>query len=274
MESSGAPSKTRSKALFAILVIVLLVVGFGAGYLLGRPASPGPVDNLARTNTVPRVSGWYRGVDVTYLDYGPELNVSLPILVFFQAAAPDTPFAGQKNIIDTIPGQPGYSDFWRVHKVLVPTGYVANSIRSFEDAVKSGYTIQATNTIVNCPVVNPNARIQGSSQTPTTGWYRGRDVFYFDHGTNSPGKGFLVQDAPIYAFFHTNGSAVAGQRNVIDVRPGETGYSDLWRVTIVIVDTTYSANTLKAASDILAAANMGTLTVQATNTFVNCPVVP
>ena len=276
MESSSPPPKGVSRAVFAIVAIVLLVAGLGAGYLLGRPAAtpaPGPVDGLSRANTIPRVDGWYRNTSVSYLDYGPQSNVAVPILAFFQAGSPATPVAGQKNIIDTIPGQPGYSDFWRVFKVLAPSSYAANSIRSLAEAVASGYTIQETSVLVNCPVVNPGATIQGSTMTPTSGWYRNREVFYFDHGANSPAKGFVVQDAPIYAFFHSDGTPVAGQRNVIDVRPMDTEYSDLWRVNKVVVSGTYMANTLKDARSILAARDAGQVTVQLTDIYVNCPVV-
>lgn len=276
MESLSAPPKTRSTVVLAIVAIVLLVAGLGVGYYLGRLApvsSPGPVDGLARANTIPRVDGWYRNASVSYLDYGPQPNVAVPILVFFQAAAPDTMIAGQKNIIDTIPGQPGYSDFWRVHKVLAPSGYVANSIRSFADAVGSGYTIEETDIVVSCPVVNPGAMIQGSTTAPVSGWYRDRQVFYFDHGAYSPADGFVVRDAPIYAFFHTDGSPVAGQRNVIDALPGDPGYSDLWRVEKVVVNASYVADTLKDARSILAARDAGQVTLEMTETYVNCPVV-
>src|SRR5213083_3712793 len=210
--SSPPPRRGRSNVLFAIIAIALLLVGIGAGYVLGRPAPtsmPGAVNNLARTSAIPRVDGWFRNTSVSYLDFGPQANVALPILVFFQASSPSSPVAGQRNIIDTIPGQPGYNDFWRVYKVLAPNGYVANSIRSLADAVASGYTIEATNIVVNCPVVNPNATIAGSSATPVTGWYRNRDVFYFDEGTRSPTAGSVVQDAPIYAFFHSDGTPVS-----------------------------------------------------------------
>lgn len=276
MESSTPSPKPRSTVLFAIVAIALLVVGVGIGYLLARPTAapaPGPVNNLLRANTIPRIDGWYRNGSVSYLDYGPQSNVAVPILAFFQAGSPTTPFAGQRNIIDTIPGQPGYSDFWRVYKVLVPSGYVANTIRSLADAVASGYTIEATSIVVNCPVVNPNATIAGSSATPVSGWYRNRDVSYFDEGTRSPADGSIVRDAPIYAFFHTDGSAVAGQRNVIDVLPGMTGYSDLWKVVKVVVGSTYVANSLKDARSILTARDSGQVTLESTTIYVNCPVV-
>jgi len=275
MEKPSPPPKTRMKAVFAIVAIALLLVGLGTGYLLGRPApaaTAGPVSGLPRT-TIPRVDGWFRNASVTYLDFGPQSNVAVPILAFFQATSPSTPVAGQRNIIDTIPGQPGYSDFWRVYKVLAPDGYVANSIRSLGDAVASGYTIQETNTVVNCPVVNPGATIASSSQSLVSGWYRNRDVFYFDEGTRSPAEGFVVVAAPIYAFFHSDGTAVAGQRNVIDVLPGGANYSDLWNVVKVVVDASYVANDLKDARSILAANQAGQLSLEMSTIYVNCPVV-
>lgn len=276
METSAAPPRSRSNAVIVIVAVVLFLAGLAAGFLLWRPApvsSPGPVDGLSRTDLIPLVDGWVNGTDVQYLDYGPMSNVAVPILVFFQAASPDTPVAGQRNIIDTIPGQPGYSDFWRVHKVLAPSGYAPNSIRSFEDAVASGYTIEPTDIIVNCPVVNPDARVQGSTSPPVDGWYRDRQVFYFDHGANSPGDGSVVRDAPIYVFFRSDGSMVPGQRNVIDVVPGDAGYSDLWRVMMVTVGATYVANTLRSMADIEAESAAGNVTIAMTDIYVNCPVV-
>lgn len=276
MEAPSPTPKPKPNVMFAIVAIVLLIAGLGAGYVLGRPAATppaGPVDGLTRANPVPRVDGWYRNESVSYLDYGGQPNVAVPILAFFQATSPDTPVAGQRNVIDTIPGQPGYSDFWRVYKVLVPSGYVVNSIRSFAEAVASGYAIEATTIVVNCPVVNPGATIAGSSTTPTLGWYRGRDVFYFDHGARSAAQGSVVGDAPIYAFFRADGTPVSGQRNVIDVLPGMPGYSDLWKVVKVVVDASYTANTLKDARSILAARDSGQLTLETTTIYVNCPVV-
>ena len=107
-----------------------------------------------------------------------------------------------------------------------------------------------------------------------SGWYRNREVFYFDQGQRSPANGSVVRSAPIYAFFQADETTpVAGQRNVIDVRPADPGYSDLWRVVKVIVGPTYVANDLKDATAILAAAASGGVTLQATDTYVNCPVV-
>jgi hypothetical protein len=65
---------------------------------------------------------------------------------------------------------------------------------------------------------------------------------------------------------------VAEQRNVIDLQPGETGYSDLWRVVRVIVNAEYVANTLKDGLFVLAQANSGSVTIELTNILVNYPV--
>src|SRR5437879_8055750 len=196
MEPSSAARKPRTTVVFAIAAVALLVAGLGIGYLLGRPAAttpPGAVSGLTRPSTIPHVDGWYRNASVSYLDYGPQSNVAVPILAFFQAASPSTPVAGQRNIIDTIPGQPGYNDFWRVYTVLAPNRYVPTSIRSLATSVASGYAIEATNIVVNCPVVNPNATIAGSSATPAEGWYRERPVLDFGQGTRSTAAGQFVQ---------------------------------------------------------------------------------
>jgi len=276
--SASDPVVKQRMNVWPVIAIALLLAGLGAGYYVGRPATtptaaPGPVDGLERPTTIPRVDGWYRGMAVQYLDYGPQPNVAAPILVFFRASAPGTMVAGQQNIIDTIPGQPGYSDFWRVHKVLAPADYVANSIRSFEQAMASGYPIEATDILVNCPVVNPGTTIAGGGTGLTSGWYRGREVFYFDHGANSPGEGWVVVDAPIYVFFTAGGAPVAGQKNVIHVKPGDAGYSDLWRVMKVTVGVGYVADSLRDAEAIAMAQEAGEVTLESTDIYVNCPVV-
>src|SRR2546430_12157795 len=112
METPSLPPKTRMKALFAIVAIALLLVGFGAGYLLGRPvpaAIPGPVSGVLRT-MIPRVDGWFRNASVSYLDFGPQSNVAVPILAFFQATSPSTPVPGTRYIIVTITATPGTSE--------------------------------------------------------------------------------------------------------------------------------------------------------------------
>jgi len=262
--------------MIVALVVVLLagvVVGYyGASLFPSAPSTPTTVSGLDRANPIPQIDGWNKGSPVNYWDFRDNPPISAAILVFFQASSPDTPVAGQENIIDTVPGVPGYTDFWRVHKVLVPSSYQANSITSFEEAKASGYPIEATDIVVNCPVVNPGTTIQGSSRTLLQGWYKDMQVFYFDFGSNSAVDGWIVKTAPIYALFYGDGTPVQGQHNIIDVLPGEEGYSDLWYVVAVTVSDSYTSNTYKSAADVQAAVNSGTATLTETNIYVNCPV--
>lgn len=276
MESTAPSRSGVSVLVVALLGIALLAAGIGIGYVLWRPAPEaalGPVDGLDRPDTIPLVEGWFRNESVSYYDYGVQPNVTAPILAFFYADSPDDAVMGQRNVIDTIPGQPGYSDFWRVYKVLVPDDYEANAIRSLADAHAAGYAIEATSIVVNCPVVNPDATLSGSAQEPVVGWYRGQEVYYFDHGARSATNGSVVHTAPIYAFFTEDDAPVDGQRNVIDVIPGMRGYSDLWQVVRVIVDDAYEANSLQDGRSILEDAALGQVTLETTSIYVNCPVV-
>ena len=107
------------------------------------------------------------------------------------------------------------------------------------------------------------------------GWYRDAEVKYYDFGANTPlADGNAVAVAPIYVFItgmdgDGNPQFVEGQMNVIGVKPGDDGYSDLWQVNLVTVDEGYEANSVTNVSDVMA----GGFAVTETDMFVNCPVV-
>jgi hypothetical protein len=107
------------------------------------------------------------------------------------------------------------------------------------------------------------------------GWYRDQEVVYYDFGMNSPTSGASVATAPIWAFItgmNADGTAafVEGQHNVVDVVPGDAGYSDLWEVMLVTVPGGYEADSLKSREDV---ENSG-YDIMPAGIFVNCPIVP
>ena len=53
---------------------------------------------------------------------------------------------GQYGIYDTRPGDPGYSPIWKYNFVIVPRDYEANTIRSEDDILKSGYEVVESDT--------------------------------------------------------------------------------------------------------------------------------
>jgi hypothetical protein len=107
------------------------------------------------------------------------------------------------------------------------------------------------------------------------GWYRGREVTYYDFGGNSKlASTGGVASAPIYVFIRgskADGSpdALAAQHNVVGVLPGDASYSDLWQVNLVTVPATYTADSAKSVADITS----GRYDMKQTDMFVNCPIV-
>jgi hypothetical protein len=57
--------------------------------------------------------------------------------------------AGQYNIYDSIPGMKKYSPIWQFNYVIVPRDYVANTLRSERDCLKSGYAIRRSAVFEN-----------------------------------------------------------------------------------------------------------------------------
>jgi hypothetical protein len=56
---------------------------------------------------------------------------------------------GQYNIYDSIPGMKKYSPIWQFNYVVVPRKYKANTLRSEEDCLNSGYEIKRSNVFEN-----------------------------------------------------------------------------------------------------------------------------
>ncbi len=124
-------------------------------------------------------------------------------------------------------------------------------------------------------LLGQTAGAQAEQKTLVSGWFRDREVKYYDFGTNTPLSGTGVATAPIYVFIHgmnADGTPdmVEGQHNVVDVKPGDTGYSDLWQVNLVTVPADYQADSITSKEEI---DNAG-FEVTATDMFVNCPIVP
>ena len=101
------------------------------------------------------IQGWLGGAQVFYPDFGANLPIAIPIWAFITGlddkGMPKF-VKDQRNIIDAVPKDAGYSAFWQVNMVTVPDGYKANTLKSAEDVVKSGYKVAPTQLVVNCPV--------------------------------------------------------------------------------------------------------------------------
>ncbi len=112
-------------------------------------------------------------------------------------------------------------------------------------------------------------------KTLVFGWYRGEAVEYYDFGMHTPlADGDSITTAPIWVLVHEmmageDPQFVEGQHNIVDVVPGDEGYSDLWQVMLVEVPDGYEPDSIRNTADINAMA----YPVTATEMYVNCPVV-
>lgn len=226
------------------------------------------------------------GEIVKYYNFDVQPLAPAPIYILFREGEIE-PVEDQLNIINVIPGDLGYSDFWIIYKVMVPSDYEANLVSSYSDIAKKGYSIDYTNTIVNCPVVpqgsTASMRLGSESSSLDRGWYKDQIVYYFnflekDLETTSSS---LVPVSPIYVTFNINPDATNSDsgpasgfvtetgslqtHNVIATIPSDTDYSPLW--SVYIYDNTNFENVSN-----LETAEAATILAEAAM-YVNCPVV-
>ncbi len=229
------------------------------------------------------------GYSVQYYNFDVMPRETAPIFALFHEGE-DAPVAGQLNIVDVIPGDEGYNDFWHVHKVTVPADYVANSITSVDALMSAGFVIERTNLVVNCPIVPDGSTAmlrysEGNGSGLVEGWYKGQVVYYFDFSEKMltvelPPVGHPTMPvSPIYVSFNINPGEDGGgppsgfktedgsdqTHNVVATVPEDDAYSPLWSVNI------YDNAEFDAVSD-LASAESATILANGA-AIVNCPVV-
>lgn len=222
------------------------------------------------------------GQIVEYYNFDIQPVDPAPIYVLFREGE-TTPVSGQLNIIDVIPGESTYNDFWLVNKVTVPANYKANEIASFSEIQTKGYELEPTNMIVNCPVVPDGStatkRFDGGTAELISGWYKEKIVKYFTFDEKAlQSSGGDVATSPIYVCFNIDADEDGGgpasgfkvepsttqTHNVVATVPASGTYSPLWLVNA------YSNSAFENVSDLSTAEAATGMSLGAT---VNCPVV-
>jgi hypothetical protein len=104
----------------------------------------------------------------------------------------------------------------------------------------------------------------------------GETVEYLEAGTNTPmTEDRNVPTAPIWVFisgFDADGrpQMIPDHPTVLDVVPGDAGYSDLWDVHFVYVPEGYDSSSIHSLADL----NASGLDEIPAGMLVNCPVIP
>ena len=214
------------------------------------------------------------GQVVQYYNFDVQPVAPAPIWVLFREGE-DTP--AQSPVIDVIPGDEGYNDFWGMIKVSVPADYEADSVTSLAGITAAGYAMENTGVIINCPVVpkGSTAMLRGGSESNGlhAGWYKDMVVYYFTFEEKGL-SGATVPLSPIYVTFNANGMPPSGfvmeegtmqTHNVVATVPSDDDYSPLWLVSV------YDNADFDSVSD-LASAEAANILAAGVAT-VNCPVV-
>ena len=108
------------------------------------------------------------------------------------------------------------------------------------------------------------------------GTLAGIEIGYLDFGTQSPAADQgRVATAPIWVFisgFEVDGSPrlIANHPSILDVMPGDAGYSDLWDVQLVVVPSGFDSRAIRSLGQLEASG----LEAVPADLLVNCPIVP
>lgn len=258
-----------------------------AGHLMVRNVTNGlpPANAAVNFDQAPFITKGKgpTGQDVEYYNFDVQTMDPAPIYVLFKSGE-SSPVADQLNIIDVLPGQTNYNDFWLVYKVTVPSNYKANHVASYSEIQTAGYPVEATTSIVNCPVVPDGStatkRIGGGSAGLNKGWYKENIVSYFNFDEKAiVASGGKVSTSPIYVCFNINPADTGGgpasgfktetgtnkTHNVVATVPASASYSPLWLVNAFDNAAFNNVNNLTSAQS---ATSVGTGLAT-----VNCPVV-
>lgn len=189
------------------------------------------------------------GEVIRYYNFDVQPTTPAKMYAFY---AGERELIAQHRVVDVVPGQRGYSDFFRVVRVAVPARYAADDLRDAAAILRSGFALVETSQIVNRPIVPRGSvareRLHGAATELELGWYRGQPIqwFRFDEAQLIAGRGAPVPTSPISVTFNRNpdlpgGGPASGFRtepggrqthNVASSLPGDVDYSPLWSVSI------------------------------------------
>jgi hypothetical protein len=132
------------KALFVVALA-------GAFALAAAPAMADAIHHFPQKAT----EGFYRGQTIEYLDFGPvKLKPGNKLAPLWSVT---NGVEGQYNIIDSVPGQKGYTPLWGVTLLTwkdSATPRLLTSAAAARRALAAGeLTAKKPGVVVNCPVI-------------------------------------------------------------------------------------------------------------------------
>lgn len=142
---------------------------------------------------VPMVNAFADGAPRAFWDFGPAPEFSAPVFVLVRREGGDFVRLPHPPLVEVAPGDPGYSPYWLVFRVVVTDAYrseVIPSVAAIDEAVRRGLVeppVVNDGEAVNCPIVAADVMLErpgGRAPVgpPSVFHYRGVRVHYFDVG--------------------------------------------------------------------------------------------
>lgn len=193
---------------------------------------------------VPLLAGFSGGAPVSYWDFGPAPEFAAPIFVLVRKDGDDITFVSHNTVIDSIPGDPGYSPYWAVWLVEVTDRYdgeILPSLAAIQEAEELGLVLPPVQQqfSVNCPAVAKGVTLEvGNGQPalppPSRFYWNGKTVRYYDFGIMPLVDGALTPDQRMYLVRREGGEPLSEPVRGVDL----TGDGDIKDTNNIFESTT------------------------------------
>jgi hypothetical protein len=168
---------------------------------------------------VPRYTAFAGGASIELWDFGPVPTHATPmyVLVDAQGVPIDHP-----EIVGVVPGDNGYSPFWRVATVTVTASYrgeVIASTAALDDAVQLGL-VEAPEKQDEAelePIVTRDVRLDGADAPDEVFYYDGQAVTYFEFGEVELAKDGSIATTPRYVLRREGGDPLNEVIRSVDI---------------------------------------------------------
>lgn len=217
----------------------------------------------------PLIDSWYRGIGLQYYTFGRE---ALGVQALYRVR-------GGSDVLNSVPGLPGYTSIRLVYAVQLPRGMDASTVKSHTEiealALAGRAHLVLTGTMRNVPVVPPAATLERdpANRPIKQAWFKGQEVHYFDFG---PAR---VEPIPQVLFITGTDSVTGalqkapGQPSNVSFVPPDPAYRDLWDLTLATVGAGFPAGSYRDMARALSDERRGHYTLSHPGIIVNCPVV-
>jgi hypothetical protein len=192
---------------------------------------------------------------------------------------------GQLEILDDYPGKATWSPLTRLYIFNpISTEYIADSVRTWDEAVGLGFAVFPEGNLYNRPIVGGRETVprfeHGERQVfplLEAWWSETSKVLYYDMGPlpDTSTAGFT----PLYRFVTKEGAPIIHQHYIVDtVAPhvlvgsvDSVDYSPLWRFFDVVIEdeASFEPDTIKSMDDVR---SLG-FTIKETDEFLLAPMV-